>query len=49
MFLDCSLAKLKPEASILPKNAAGVILAVAVMCASASCTDHCVHSERVDH
>src|SRR5580765_3657671 len=49
MSLSCSLARLKPDASSLGKNAGPAIFAVAVMCARTSRTVHLLHSEGVAH
>jgi hypothetical protein len=49
MSLLCMPVKLNPDASSLPKNAGGVVLAVAVMWATTSRTVHSPHSEGAAH
>ena len=49
MPFDCTLAKLNPDMTKLPMNCGGVILAVAVICASTSRTVQPVHSDGAAH
>src|SRR5258708_574815 len=49
MSLPWSLVRLKPDPASLTKNEGGLIFAVAVICASTSCTLQSVHSDRLDH